>query len=123
MKIKSKIYAQALVELMLGNKTSEEETEIADKFLKFLEKNGDLRRVKEIISLAEDLFIKKTGRRKIILETARRVPEKEIIEKISQTGDIVKKKINKDLIAGIKIIINDEQLDMSMKNKLNKLFK
>jgi F0F1-type ATP synthase delta subunit len=123
MKIKSKIYAQALVELMLGNKTSEEETEIADKFLKLLEKNSDLRRVKEIISLAEDLFIKKTGRRKIILETARRVPEKEIIEKISQTGDIVKKKINKDLIAGIKIIINDEQLDMSMKNKLNKLFK
>ena len=65
MKIKSKIYAEALAELMTEKKTADEENKISERFLKFVEKNGDLNKLKEIVALAEDLFIKKTGRRKI----------------------------------------------------------
>ena len=121
MKIKPKIYAQALADLMekgLNQKGME-------KFFKFLEKNGDLNKAKEIVALAEDLFVKKTGRRKVTVETARKMKpkQKELVESITHKGDIISEKINKDLIAGIKIIVNDEQLDLSMQKKLNNIFK
>lgn len=125
MKIKPKIYAEALAELMLDIKAEgPEQSRRVENFLRFLQKNGDARKAKEIIALAENLFAQKTGRRKIVIETARRIKpkQKELVESISQQGDIISEKINEDLIAGIKIIINDEQLDLSMKNKLNKLF-
>ena len=90
----------------------------------FLE-NGDLNKLKEIVALAEDLFIKKTGRRKIIVETARKTKTKqrELIDSIAQKGDIVNERINPEIIAGIKITINDEQLDLSMQKKIQNLFK
>ncbi|MCX6721440.1 MAG: F0F1 ATP synthase subunit delta [Candidatus Staskawiczbacteria bacterium] len=121
MKIKPRIYAQALAELMLDKKV--EDKKIVDNFLKLLEKNRDIRKTKEILNLAEALFVKKTGRRKIVVETARKmnVKQKDLVQSITQQGDIVSEKTNKELIAGIKIIINDNQLDLSMLNKLNNL--
>ena len=125
MKIKSKIYAEALAELMTEKKTADEENKISERFLKFVEKNGDLNKLKEIVALAEDLFIKKTGRRKIIVETARKTKTKqrELIDSIAQKGDIVNERINPEIIAGIKITINDDQLDLSMQKKIQNLFK
>jgi len=117
MKNKIKIYAKALAEYMAKGMT---EKEIA-KFLDFLAKNGDMRKAKEILALAENLYIKKTGKRKVILETARKADLKNL-KSILKKGDIIEEKINSELLAGIKIIINDEQLDLSMQKKLNNLF-
>jgi F0F1-type ATP synthase delta subunit len=121
---KTKLYAKALADLMMEKKTSEQEQKIVDNFLKLLEKNRDTGKIKEIIALAEDLFIKKSGRRKVFVETARKIKAnpKELLNSILQKGDIVNEKINKDLIAGVKIIINDEQLDLSMQKKLQNIF-
>lgn len=123
MKIKPKIYAKALVDLIVENKNKT--TNIVERFLRLLEKNGDIRKAKEILVFAEDLFIKKTGRRKIITETARKITprQKELLKSVERQGDIVSERINKDLIAGIKIIVNDNQLDMSMQKKLQNIFK
>ncbi len=123
MKYKAKNYAEALSDLMLEKKV--EDKKIVDSFLEFLEKNRDIGKAKEIIALAEALFIKKTGRRKVVVETARRIKpkQKELLDSIMQKGDIVDEKINKDLIAGIKIIINNDQLDLSMQKKLQNIFK
>ncbi len=122
MKIKSKIYAEALVDLILKPGTDEH---AAENFLELLLKNGDMGKLKEIVSLAEEIFIKKTGRRKIIIESARKIKakNKEIIQSIAHQGDIITERINSNLIAGIKIIINDEQLDLSMQKKLQNIFK
>lgn len=123
MKYKPKQYAAALAEAML--KPGADGKKIADNFLEFLKRSGDMKKAKEIISLAENLFVKKTGRRKVVIETARKIkPEqKGLLASVAQKGDIVSEKINKDLIAGIKIIINDEQLDMSMQRKIQNIFR
>lgn len=118
MKIKPKIYAVALAEAITSGKEK-----IASNFLNILEKNGDLKKAKEIIALAEKLFIKKTGGKKIILETAREVGSEDLLKMISGKNDVVVNKINPEIIAGVKIVVDDEkQLDFSLQNKLNKIF-
>lgn len=125
MKYKPKEYAKALVELLLVKGADEREKEIAVNFIKFIKNNGDEGKADKIISYAKDLFIKKTGRRRVILETARKIKpfQKEFFDSLIHKGDVVEEKINKDLIAGIKIIINNEkQLDASMLKKINNIF-
>lgn len=125
MKYKSRDYATALVELILKETTLTQEKKLSDNFLKLLEKNGDNNKAKEIIDLTEILFFKKTGRKKIILETARKMSseQKGLFGFLVKKGDIVQEKVNKELIAGIKIIVNDErQFDASMQKKLQNIF-
>lgn len=119
MKYKSKIYAQALVD-SLSDKVNQKK--ITDNFLKLLEKNGDMKKAREIILQAEQLFLKKTGNKKVVLEVARKVNTKDFTKNFIKKGDLVKEKINAKLIAGVKILINNErQLDNSLLGKLNKI--
>ena len=123
MKYKPKLYAEALVDALL--KKDADGNKVAENFLKLLKKNGDMRKAGQIIFLAKKLFIKKTGRRQLTIESARKikVKQKELVESILQKGDIVDEKINKGLLAGIKIIINGEkQFDASMQKKLENIF-
>ena len=63
----------------------------------------------------------KSGNKKIVLEMARQ--NKVILKSVIKKNDVVEEKINPELIAGIKIIIdNERQLDFSLKNKLDKIF-
>ena len=65
------------------------------------------------------------NKKKIIFETARKITahQKKILEGIAKSGDLIKEKINPELIAGIKIIINNNrQFDGSMKSKLQNIF-
>lgn len=120
MKHKPNVYAKALAEIMVAKKDN---GKIVNNFLKLLEKNGDLKKAKQIVSLAEKLYLQKIGRNKIILETARKINHKEISSKVFKEKDIVQEKINPELIAGIKIIVNNEkQLDFSLKKKLEEIF-
>lgn len=122
---KTKLYAEALAGVILEKNYEgpERERRIVKRFLDLLERDGQMRHAKEIVAQAQDLFIKKTGRRKITLETARKVDKKALLTALMDAGDVVEEKTNKDLIAGIKIIIDYKQLDMSLKNKLQKIFK
>ncbi len=123
MKYKSKIYAEALAGLLSDKKKSPDESKIAKNFLKLLEKNQDMKKAKEIVAMAENLLLKKTGNKKIILETARKVDAKYFIDSFIKKGDIIEEKLNPELIAGIKIIINNEkQFDNSLSGKLKKLY-
>jgi len=123
MKYKVKQYAEALTEIILDKEGEgpEQSRRTVESFLKFLDRNGQMQKAKEIIALAENLYIKKTGKRKVILETARKADLKNL-KNILKKDDIIEEKINSELLAGIKIIINDEQLDLSMQNKINNLF-
>ncbi|MBI1866369.1 MAG: F0F1 ATP synthase subunit delta [Candidatus Staskawiczbacteria bacterium] len=125
MKYKSKNYALVLTDFILKETTPSQEKKFSDNFLKKKKKNRDSNKAKEIINLAESLFFKKTGKKKIILETARKMSleQKNLLKSLAKKSDIVEEKINKELIAGVKIIINNEkQIDFSMQKKLQNIF-
>jgi len=123
-KYKSKIYAKALADLILDQKNQDKNRKIINNFLEFLVKNGDIKKSKEIISLIEAIFLNETGGRKITVETARKIDNFNFdkIFNISK-NDSIEEKVNPKLIAGIKVIVNNEkQLDFSLKRKLEKIF-
>jgi F0F1-type ATP synthase delta subunit len=121
MKYKPKTYAQALVSAILEKRV--EEKKIAYNFLVLLQKNQDMKKANEILVLAEKILLQKTGNKKITFQTARKLQSKDAVKLFVKKGDMIQEKINSELIAGIKIIVNDEtQLDFSLKNKLEKIF-
>ncbi|MDP3883307.1 MAG: F0F1 ATP synthase subunit delta [Candidatus Staskawiczbacteria bacterium] len=133
---KVKLYAKALAEVILGKKPARQNAgafgaketntdEIVKNFIKVLDKNGQTRRAKEILNLAEDMILRKQGKNKITFEIARRLASEHrvMLKEFVKEGDVVKEKINHELIAGVKIVVNgDKQLDMTMRKKLGSLF-
>lgn len=120
---KVKTYAKALAEIL--SKKGIDEKKIVDNFLKLLEKDGLKAKAKEILNLTEDLLLAKEGKRKITFETVRKMTaaQKKLLENFVKNGDVVKEKINPEIIAGIKIIINNsKQLDASLQSKLQNIF-
>lgn len=132
MKYKAKQYAEALVEIMLPARHNakalggeeKDNAKLVAGFLTFIKKNRDEKSLREILKLAEKLYFKKTGNKKIILETARpfNFKNSDLLNNLVKKGDVVTERINKDLIAGVKIVVNEErQLDFSLFKKLQEI--
>jgi len=122
-KNKVKIYAKTLAEEILSGKVKTKEA--IDNFVKVLATSGLLGKYKEVLEMAENIVLSKQGKRKIVFETARKITssQKKVLDGVIKQGDIVTEKINPDLIAGVKIIINDsKQFDASMQSKLRDIF-
>jgi F0F1-type ATP synthase delta subunit len=127
MKYAPHVYAKALVEVLSvpkgsGNKLTD--AEIAKNFLALVQRNGDESHLKKILEEASRFARGKSGVRKVTIESARAlVPsQKKMVERFVKPGDVVEERIDPELIAGIKIILNDEmQFDGSLKNKLNRV--
>jgi F0F1-type ATP synthase delta subunit len=128
-KNKTKLYAKALAEIISAEKKTEgpeRSRRIVNNFVKILINAGLERKSKEILDLAEDMLLVKNGKRKITFETARKITssQQKMLDNVVKKGDIVNEKINPELIAGIKIIINEsKQFDASMQSKLQKILK
>jgi len=129
MKYPAKIYAKALAELALKEEETRpqagKEREIVHNFLNLLKKNNDFSGAKKIIELAQKIYFKKTGKKKIVLEVARKLNKdnKKLLWALAKKDDLIEERINPDLIAGVKIIVNEEkQFDQSVLNKLKKIF-
>jgi F0F1-type ATP synthase delta subunit len=125
MNYSSKNYADAFCLAVLAVKTDEARDNCIKNFLDLLRKNRDHRKMNEIFSLAEKIISQKTGARKVVVESGRPLSaqNKKLIEGMIKPGDYVEKKINKDLVAGIKVTINDElQLDGSFSKKIKNIF-
>src|SRR3989338_10288687 len=122
MKYKSQTYA-----VSLANAISEgnvDDKKIVANFLVLLQKNQDIKKAKEIISLTERILLARAGNKKVILEKARNVFTDTFIKKFTRKGDEVEEIINPNLIAGIKVIVdNEKQLDLSLSAKLENIFK
>ena len=125
MKYSSTIYAKAFAETAAEHRGAAEEAKFIQNFLAIIRKNGDAPQIKKIVAETEKSFREKIGGRKITIETARetkKFPHK-FLKHFLKTGDAVEEKINPDLVAGMKITINDtEQFDGSLKRKIDKLF-
>lgn len=123
---KVKLYARALAEVVLETeKNGERASAVSANFLKLIEKNGWQKQANEILELTEDILLKERGNKKIVFETARRISEqnKSLLKSFVKEGDVVKERINPELIAGVRVIVNNEkQFDNSFISKLQKIF-
>jgi len=117
--------AKALASLSLEKMSEEKEKKFAAEFLKLLYKQGMISKSEKIIELAKNYLLQKKGNRVIIVKTPRIINnlQKKLVGSFLKLGDKVSYEIDANLIAGIKIIINDEkQLDFSLKRKLEEIF-
>ena len=120
---KIKLYAKALSEILSEKKFDEKK--VINNFVKLLVSSGYEKKAKEILDMAEEMLLAKQNKKSIIFETARKITagQKKILESFAKEGDLIKEKINPELIAGVKIIINNsKQFDNSLKSKLQNIF-
>lgn len=126
MRILPKIYARALSEVLLAKKLNvEAEKKILHNFLELVEKNQGQKLLGKIAILLERDLLKKQGGKKALVETARKISEKEIKSLVEKLGevDILEQKISSSLLAGVKVTLNNNlQYDFSLQSKINRLF-
>ena len=123
MKYSVQNYAKALVATIEDPKA--DKGAIVKNFLALVRKNGDETRLKNIIQEASRLSRGKGGVREVTIASARPLEksQEKLLEKFIKPGDVVSYTTDPDLVAGVKIIVNDEmQFDGSMKAKLDRLF-
>lgn len=125
MKYPAHIYARALVEVLAASRgPSSKEDAVAENFLALIKHNGDDAHLEKILEEASRFARGKSGVRKVTIASARELnpAQHKAMDQFVKPGDVVVKRIDPDLIAGVKITINDElQFDGSLKNKLNKV--
>ncbi len=124
MRYSPKLYARAFSELAAGPLAKTEETRLVKNFFEVIKKNNDIHQLKKIFEEAEKLLRMKAGRRKITIESARKVNYIGAgLKNFLKPNDSIEEKINPELVAGIKITVNDEvQFDGSLERKMQKLF-
>ncbi|MFH0890476.1 MAG: F0F1 ATP synthase subunit delta [Candidatus Liptonbacteria bacterium] len=125
MKYRPKIYASALAEIAGGKISAERESGVIEKFLELVGKNGDTASLPKIIAATEKILRAKDGIRRVVLESARELSpgQKKSLLDLVREDDLIEEKINPDLIAGVKVTVDEErQLDFSLRRKLDRLF-
>jgi F0F1-type ATP synthase delta subunit len=133
MKYSTHLYSKALAEVIAAAKPvaatkpahEVRQTLIAKNFLALVRKNGDEAHLRRILEEAGKLVCAKEGTQKVILETARTLgrAQKESLQSFVKKGDVIEEKINPELVAGVRIIVDDEmQFDGSLRGKLDRLF-
>ncbi len=124
MKHSRKTYAKAFGELAAQSRSRTEEATLVKNFLRTIAKNNDTHQLKKIFEETEKLLRVKSGRRTIVVETARALPGLPgRLKNFLNKNDLLEEKKNPELIAGIKITVNDEeQFDGTLKRKIEKLF-
>ncbi|MDP2909784.1 MAG: F0F1 ATP synthase subunit delta [bacterium] len=121
MKYPIKIYARSLAELLVGRDKKQQEA-ILNNFIILVKKNRDGSKLKKILDLAQLAYLKKTGRSRVVFECARTGSDLKTLKSILKEGDIAEERMNPNLIAGVKVIIDGEkQFDCSLANKLKNI--
>jgi F0F1-type ATP synthase delta subunit len=125
MKYSTHLYAKALAEVIADAKPAHE-AQIVKNFLALVRKNGNETHLRKILEEAARMARGKDGVRKVTLETARtpaRAQKESLVKSFLKMGDVVEEKIDPELVAGVRIIIDDEkQFDGSLRGKLDRLF-
>ena len=120
MKYSAHLYARALVEALSD---SEDDAAIGKIFLELVKKNRDEAHLKKILDEASRMARSKSGIQKVTIESARALnaSQRSLMGQFVQARDIVEERVDPELIAGVKITVNDEmQFDGSLKYKLSR---
>ncbi|MBI3458640.1 F0F1 ATP synthase subunit delta [Candidatus Azambacteria bacterium] len=118
------IYANSLFSVI--QKKPQKFDEYFKNFLLLIKKNKDGLMLKKIILKVQDLVLKTTGNKRVVIESARALTDDQLnrIKQEFSAQDLIETKINQDLVAGLKIIIDNEKtLNVSLEHKLKKIFK
>lgn len=93
-------------------------------FVKLLKKTGDIKYSKKIFEAVHKKLVNEKGGKWVSIETARQSALKQgTFKSIFSEKDHVDFQINPELVAGVRVTINNEiELNNSLQNKLNKLF-
>src|SRR5882672_82795 len=125
MKHSSHMYAKALAEVVAFAKPLDG-TKIVKNFLALIRKNGDEAHLGKIVEEAARLARARKGIRKVSVESARPLTaaQEKIVAKFLKADDVVDHKIDLSLIAGVRLVLNDEmQFDGSLRGKLDQVFR
>jgi len=123
MKYPSEIYARALLEV-LKTELKDKET-VMRRFVALLHKTGDARSVSKIIEAVERKLAKEAGGSYVEIQSARKLPRESIasFEEFMKKGDRVTTRVHPELIAGVRVIIDDSLVvDATLRARLQKLF-
>lgn len=117
-------YAEALYEALEG-KQGPKRAEVLKRFSEMLEKNHQQHLVTSILVRYEKVFLQRNNLRKVDIESAS--PLKDSVRKDIETilgGDILlTEEVNKQLVAGLTILIDDAvYIDASARTQINNLF-
>lgn len=125
MKYTPDLYAKAFLETVFVA-SEKKQRELLHRFLKIIKKNGDWPLIEKIFQKVSRAVVKARGGRIVILEAARRVPQ-QMLEKLQSSfsaSDLILTQIRPELLAGVRVLIDEEeQLDVTLRQKLRKLFK
>ena len=93
--------------------------------VKLLKKTGDIKHSKKIIEAVHKKLVNEKGGKWVNIEVARdSALEKETLKHKFSEKDHLNFNINPELVAGVRITVDGEkELNNSLQNKLNKLFK
>jgi len=125
MKYPAHIYAKALAEAIATTKGKAAEDAVVKNFIALVRRNGDEAHIRKLVEEAARMVRGKSGVRKVTIETARalKAPQRKLLDHFIKGGDIVEERIDPALVAGVKIILDDElQFDGSLKGKMDKIF-
>lgn len=99
--------------------------EVVSGFVRLLKKTGDIKHSKKILEAIHKKLVNEKGGKWVNVETARESSLKKISLKHSFSDkDHLELSINPELVAGVRITVDgQEELNNSLQNKLNRLFK
>jgi F0F1-type ATP synthase delta subunit len=124
MRYSLKNYAEALAAAIYGVELDRKDA-IIRNFLALLRKSGDETHAEKIVGATEHILHKKDGLREIVFESARPLERanRKLLSEIAKTKDVIALRVNPDLVAGVRIVIDGErEFDGSLKGKLDKIF-
>ncbi len=123
MKNRLSSYRAAYLEATHG-KTHDEMRRITKRFFFLIVRERGLSRVEEIIRTIRRAYLKKRGRRKVLLESAAALApsRRNEISRLFGKDAIIREVVDSGILAGIKIIIDDELVvDASGKSILDRM--
>ncbi len=117
------MYARALLEVL---KTEPKDKEaVMRQFVALLQRTGDVKKGQKIIEAVERKLTKEAGGRYVEIQSARKLPRESIVsfEEFMKKGDRVATRVHPELIAGVRVIIDDSWVvDATLRARLQKLF-
>lgn len=125
MKCSPQQYARAFGEVAAKARSPEEKSAFVTNLTNVIRRNRDLPSRKKIIEAIEKFLRKQSGKRTVSVVSARPLTssQNDIVASFVKQGDFIEYKVRPELVAGLKIIMNDEtEFDGSLKRKLDKLF-
>lgn len=124
MKFTNRLYAKILLDA-LENKSVHEKRSIFRRFLYILYKNGAFKNLPIILKEFEAENYRRVGLKKVELESADALSPQLLtdIKSIFSNKVIVYTKVKPEILAGLKIILDNELLiDASAKSRVDKIF-